>query len=83
MEYTVSIHREASSYWADVTELEGCLTEARTLSELVDHLEDALRLWLDDPGLTLVTRELSPGIQRVTVAPSRAPAGEPATDHPG
>lgn len=71
MELTVEVHHEDNSYWAEVTrsdvaELEGCLTEARTLTELADYLEDVVRMCLDDNAVQLVAPQLAVGTVQVT-----------------
>jgi antitoxin HicB len=37
-------------YWAQCVEIEGCITQAETLTELRTNAEDALNLMLDEPA---------------------------------
>ncbi len=71
MELTVEVHHEDDSYWAEVTrselaELQGSLTEARTLTELADYLEDLVRICLADETVQLVAPDLAVGTVQVT-----------------
>jgi predicted RNase H-like HicB family nuclease len=73
MELTIKVHREDHTYSAEITrtdvwELQGRWTSARTLSELVDYLEDAIQLCLDDDSARLLTRQLEVGTMRVTLS---------------
>lgn len=49
MYYHFKIHKEASGYWAECLELEGCQTQADTLEELLDNMKDVLNLFLSEP----------------------------------
>jgi predicted RNase H-like HicB family nuclease len=61
MELTVAIHDEGGSYWSQVRELPGCFASGRTLEELGVALEEAVGLYVDDPGMTLVHPSLHVG----------------------
>lgn len=84
MELTVEVHREAHSYAAEITgtdvwELQERWTAARTLTELVDYLEDAIQLCTDDDSIRLVTRELKVGSNRVIATRDGEAGSSPAT----
>lgn len=66
-EFTVVIERDEEGYYiADVPELKGCHTQARSLDELMERIKEAIQLCLevykdDSPSTYLV------GIQKVAV----------------
>lgn len=68
MELTVEVHHEDQGYWAEVTELEGCLTDARTLKELAVYLEDVLQMCLEDESVRLLSTDLDVGTVRILVS---------------
>lgn len=47
--YTVVIERdrENGTYWARVPALPGCLTQGETITEVLEHLEEAIALYLE------------------------------------
>jgi antitoxin HicB len=47
--YTAVIERDAEngSYWARVPALPGCFTQGDTMVEVLDHLQEAIALYLD------------------------------------
>jgi predicted RNase H-like HicB family nuclease len=47
-EYTVTVHEEADSLWAEVDELPGCFATGDNLDELREALEEAISLYLHD-----------------------------------
>jgi predicted RNase H-like HicB family nuclease len=48
MGYRAVVHRaEEGGYWAEVPELPGLVTEAETLDQLVDALNEAVAGWLE------------------------------------
>lgn len=49
MYYHFKIHKESKGYWAECLELEGCSTQANTLKELKENMEDVLNLYLAEP----------------------------------
>jgi predicted RNase H-like HicB family nuclease len=67
MELTVEVHHEDQGYWAEVSELEGCLTDARTLKELAVYLEEVIQMCLDDESARLLDPELHVGTVRVQI----------------
>lgn len=49
--YTVIIERDAAGFLvADVPELDGCHTQAKTLAELVDNIKEVIELCLEERG---------------------------------
>ncbi len=49
--YTVRIHREPGhDLWAEVSELPGCFASGRDMSELREALNEAVSLYLSEPG---------------------------------
>jgi predicted RNase H-like HicB family nuclease len=46
--YTVKVHQENDSYWAEVDELPGCFAAGDTLPELWETLSEAVQLYLED-----------------------------------
>jgi predicted RNase H-like HicB family nuclease len=48
MELTARIQIEEGSYWADVSELPGCLASGDTLDELFESLREGVALYLAD-----------------------------------
>lgn len=49
MKYHFKLHREGKGYWAECVELKGCFTQADSLAELKENLQEALNLHLDEP----------------------------------
>ena len=44
IEYTVVVHEEADSLWAEVPALPGCFASGQTLDELREAVEEAIAL---------------------------------------
>lgn len=75
-DFTVIIERDAEGWYvADVPELPGCHTQAKSLDELNERIREVIALCLEDEP------ELEPvdlvGIQRITIE-LRSPEGEAA-----
>jgi|JI10StandDraft_1071094.scaffolds.fasta_scaffold399088_2 predicted RNase H-like HicB family nuclease/DNA-binding XRE family transcriptional regulator len=49
MKYHFKIHKEGKFYWAQCIELEGCITQGKTLRELSSNMEEALNLYIQEP----------------------------------
>lgn len=49
MKYHFKIHKEGSGFWAECLELSGCFTEADSMEELRENMQEALNLYLDEP----------------------------------
>lgn len=48
---TVHVHREEDGdLWADVEELPGCFASGRDMNELREALDEAVSLYLSEPG---------------------------------
>ena len=66
-EFTVVIERDEEGYYvADVPELRGCHTQARSLDTLMERIREAIELCLEADGEDTPVRELI-GIQRIAV----------------
>jgi antitoxin HicB len=46
MKYHFIIHAEASGYWAQCIELEGCQTQADSREELMENIQEVLKLFV-------------------------------------
>ena len=49
MKYHFRIHKEGSRYWAECLELKGCFTQANSMKDLVEHMGEALNLYVQEP----------------------------------
>ncbi len=49
-EFTINIHEEAGSLWAEVVELPGCFATGDNLDELREALDEAISLYLLVPA---------------------------------
>lgn len=49
MKYHFKIYKEDDGFWAECIELKGCVTQADTLEELCDNIEEVLNLYLEEP----------------------------------
>jgi len=66
--FTVLIERDEDGYYvASVVELPGCYTQAKTLSELMDRVKEAIELYLETVGEEGVPKVEFIGIQVVTL----------------
>ena len=46
-EFTVQIHDEYGSYWAQILEMPGCRTEGDTIDELMKNIYEVTELYLE------------------------------------
>ncbi|MCK5723814.1 MAG: type II toxin-antitoxin system HicB family antitoxin [Gammaproteobacteria bacterium] len=69
-EYTIVIEQDEDGiYVASVPELEGCHTQAKTLDELKERVEEAIELYLEVKSELIDEVPLSfIGIQKIAVA---------------
>ena len=66
-EFTVIIEQDEEGYFiAEVPELKGCHTQARSLDELIARVKEAIKLCLEVYGEEVPSLQLV-GIQRVAV----------------
>ena len=66
-QFTVVIERDEEGYYvADVPELKGCHTQARSLDELLERAKESIQLCLETYGEDLPAMEFI-GIQKVAV----------------
>jgi antitoxin HicB len=49
MFYHFKIHKEEDGFWAECVELKGCVTQGDTMEELIENMNEALNLYLDEP----------------------------------
>lgn len=49
MKYHFKIHKEGKGYWAECIELSGCFTQADSMEELRNNMEEALNLYIEEP----------------------------------
>jgi antitoxin HicB len=50
MKYHFKIHKEGKGFWAHCLELEGCVTQADSLQELYENMQEALNLYIEEPA---------------------------------
>jgi antitoxin HicB len=80
MEYHFKIHREKDGYWAECLELDGCFTQADSLKGLRESCEEALNLYLEEPGDSGIVfplpgkRQVKKNVLKVPVSPELASA---------
>ena len=79
MFYHFKIHNESDGFWAECLELEGCQTQADTLTDLQLNMEEVLNLFLSEPQesklifpLPLSKTPKMKGVLKVQVEPSVA-----------
>lgn len=49
MKYHFKIHKEGKGYWAECMELSGCFTQADSMEELQENMQEALNLYIEEP----------------------------------
>ena len=49
MKYHFKVHKDGKWFWAECLELDGCVTQARSLSELNEMMREALNLYISEP----------------------------------
>ena len=48
MEYSVIVHKaEMGGFWVEVPALPGCYSQGETLSEALEHVKEAIELYLE------------------------------------
>lgn len=50
MKYHFKVHKEGSGFWAECMELSGCFTQADSMEELRDNMQEALNLYIEEPA---------------------------------
>ena len=50
MKYIVLVHEdlEFGGYWGECPELPGCFSQGETVDELMEHMKEAVELYLDE-----------------------------------
>ena len=67
-EFTVIIEQDEDGYYvASVVELPGCFTQAKTINELLQRIEDAIKLYLEAIGKREKFMAKFIGLQKITV----------------
>ena len=70
MKFSVLVERDEDGYYiASVPELPGCHTQARTLDELTDRVQEAIGLYLESEGTKTEGKVELVGVQFVEVNP--------------
>ena len=46
MKYIVLIHKEENCFWGECPELPGCFSQGDTPEELMEHMREAIELYL-------------------------------------
>lgn len=79
MKYHFKVHKEGKGFWAECIELSGCFTQADSIEELRENMQEALNLYIDEPKdskklATIPDDDISPtrSIVEVQVDPSIA-----------
>ena len=49
MKYHFKVHKEGDGFWAECLELEGCFTQADSIQELHERMQEALNLYITEP----------------------------------
>lgn len=49
MKYHFKVHKEGKGFWAECLELGGCMTQADTIEELKQNMQEALDLFIEEP----------------------------------
>ncbi|MGB9715832.1 MAG: type II toxin-antitoxin system HicB family antitoxin [Thermodesulfovibrionales bacterium] len=66
-EFTVVIEQDEEGYYiAEVPQLKGCHTQARSLDELIERIKEVIQLYLEVYGEELPKTNLI-GIQKVAI----------------
>jgi predicted RNase H-like HicB family nuclease len=67
-DFTVIVERDEAGYYvASVPALAGCRTQARSLDELVERIQEAITVCLEDGDSATLSNLEFVGVQRVTV----------------
>lgn len=67
-EFTVIIEQDEEGYYiAEVPELKGCHTQAKSLDTLMERVKEAIHLCLEEPGKEDLPRTHLVGVQRVAL----------------
>ncbi len=49
MKYHFKVHKKGNGFWAECLELEGCFTQADSMKELSEMMQEALNLYISEP----------------------------------
>lgn len=68
-DFTVIVERDEDSYYvASVPAIAGCHTQARSLDDLMQRVQEAIVVSLEDEDVAALPRLEFIGVQRVTIA---------------
>ncbi len=48
MKYHFRIHKEKDGFWAECIELSGCFTQADSMEEMRENMQEALNLYIEE-----------------------------------
>lgn len=68
MKYHFKVHKEGSGFWAECMELSGCFTQADSMEELYENMQEALNLYIEEPENS---KKLAP-LPDESIVPSRS-----------
>jgi predicted RNase H-like HicB family nuclease len=58
MRYHFKVHKGGEGFWAECLELEGCVTQADSMKELSEMMQEALNLYISEPEDSIRLAEL-------------------------
>ena len=58
MKYHFKVHKEGKRFWAKCIELDGCYTQADSMHELNEMMQEALNLYISEPESSMDVAEL-------------------------
>jgi len=58
MKYHFKVHKEGKRFWAKCLELDGCYTQADSMNELNEMMQEALNLYISEPEDSMDVAEL-------------------------
>ena len=58
MKYHFKVHKEGNGFWAKCLEIEGCVTQADSMKELNEMMQEALNLYISEPEGSMDVAEL-------------------------
>lgn len=67
-ELQVLIHTDENGYWATVAELPGIHAAGRTYEELIESLDEAIRLYLEETGIPADLAEQRVRVQKFNLS---------------
>ncbi|NGX48441.1 MAG: hypothetical protein K940chlam5_00026 [Candidatus Anoxychlamydiales bacterium] len=68
MRYHFKMHKEGKSFWAECLELKGCITQGNSKAELLENMQEALNLYLEEPENSSYLAPLPKKIKKTTAS---------------